>query len=246
MVISIIDEQSEPGTALTSNYGFPISAIGFGGFGLKKYLVVLDVDSTMIEQEVIELLADRVGLRSQVKIITDKAMAGEIDFRESLLKRVGLLEGLSADVFQDLLTEITITTGVPELIAAVHNSGGLIGAISGGFSQVLEPLAKTLGLDFYKANHLEITGGVLTGKISGELVDADMKAQTLLHWAKNNGIDVADTVAIGDGANDIAMLKASGFAVGYRPKEVLRAHSDIIIEGNSLEPLISELELRSS
>lgn len=220
--------------------------MGFGDFGLKKYLVVLDVDSTMIEQEVIELLADRVGLRSQVKIITDKAMAGEIDFRESLLKRVGLLEGLSADVFQDLLAEITISNGVPELIDAVHNSGGLIGAISGGFSQVLEPLAKTLGLDFYKANHLEVKSGVLTGKVSGEIIDAEMKAQTLLHWASQFGFDVADTVAIGDGANDIQMLDVCGFAVGYRPKEVLRAHAEMIIEGNSLEPLIAELELRSS
>lgn len=213
---------------------------------MKKYLVVLDVDSTMIQQEVIELLAERVGLRGQVKMITDKAMAGEIDFRESLLKRVGLLEGLSADVFQDLLTEITITNGVADLIDAVHSSGGLIGAISGGFSQVLEPLAINLGLDFYKANHLEVKSGVLTGKVSGEIVDAEMKAQTLLHWAKQNGFDVADTVAIGDGANDIAMLEASGFAVGFRPKEVLRAHADIIIEVNSLKPLIAELELRSS
>ena len=213
---------------------------------MKKYLLVLDVDSTMIEQEVIELLAEKIGLRDQVKILTDQAMAGEIDFREALLKRVGLLEGLNAKVLEELLAEIRITHGVPELISAVHNSGGLVGAISGGFSQFLELLSAKLNLDFYKANNLEITDGVMTGKIIGEIVDADMKARTLLQWAEEYGFDISSTVAVGDGANDIQMLKASGFAVAFRPKEILRDYADLIIEGDSLEPLISVLELRSS
>ena len=213
---------------------------------MKKYLLVLDVDSTMIEQEVIELLAERVGLRDQVKILTDQAMAGEIDFRTALLKRVGLLEGLTDQVFQEVLADIRVTAGVPELVSAVHKSGGLVGAISGGFSQVLEPLADKLSLDFFHANNLEIEEGVITGKIFGEIVDADMKARTLLEWAGEHGFDVSNTVAVGDGANDIQMLKASGFAVAFRPKEILRDHADLIIEGDSLEPLISVLELRSS
>jgi len=213
---------------------------------VKKYLVVLDVDSTMIEQEVIELLAERVGLREQVKAITDLAMAGEVDFREALLQRVELLEGLSEDVFQDLLAEIRVTDGVTELISAVQSSGGLIGAISGGFSQVLNPLAKSLGLDFSKANALEIVAGKITGSVSGEIVDARVKASTLVSWASEHGIDMADTVAIGDGANDIQMLQAAGFAVAFRPKEVLRPFADLVIEGDSLKPLVSELELRSS
>lgn len=213
---------------------------------MKKYLLVLDVDSTMIEQEVIELLAERVGLRDQVKILTDQAMAGEIDFRTALLKRVGLLEGLTDQVFQEVLADIRVTAGVPELVSAVHKSGGLVGAISGGFSQVLEPLADKLSLDFFQANNLEIEEGVITGKIIGDIVDADMKARTLLEWAGEHGFDVSNTVAVGDGANDIQMLKASGFAVAFRPKEVLRDHADLIIEGDSLEPLISVLELRSS
>jgi len=213
---------------------------------MKKYLLVLDVDSTMIEQEVIELLAERVGLRDQVKILTDQAMAGEIDFRTALLKRVGLLEGLTDQVFQEVLADIRVTAGVPELVSAVHKSGGLVGAISGGFSQVLEPLADKLSLDFFQANNLEIEEGVITGKIIGDIVDADMKARTLLEWAGEHGFDVSNTVAVGDGANDIQMLKASGFAVAFRPKEVLRDHADLIIEGDSLETLISVLELRSS
>lgn len=200
----------------------------------------------MIEQEVVELLAERVGLKDEVKILTDQAMAGEIDFREALLKRVGLLNGLSAEVFQELLTEIKITDGVPELVSAVQASGGLVGAISGGFSQVLEPLAMKLGLDFFKANNLEVISGVITGAINGEIVDAAVKAQTMLLWAEQNDIDFADTVAIGDGANDIQMLQAAGFGVAFRPKDVLRPYADLVIEGNSLAPVISELELRSS
>ena len=213
---------------------------------MRKYLLVLDVDSTMIEQEVIELLAEKIGLRDQVKILTDQAMAGEIDFREALLKRVGLLEGLNAKVLEELLAEIRITHGVPELISAVHNSGGLVGAISGGFSQVLELLSAKLNLDFFKANNLDIENDVITGNVIGDIVDADMKARTLLQWAEEYGFDISSTVAVGDGANDIQMLKASGFAVAFRPKEVLRDHADLIIEGDSLEPLISVLELRPS
>jgi phosphoserine phosphatase len=213
---------------------------------VKKYLLVLDVDSTMIEQEVIELLADRVGLRDQVKFLTDQAMAGEIDFREALEQRVGLLKGLSEEVFQDILAEIKVTQGVPELVSSIQQSDGMVGAISGGFTQVLEPLAHSLGLDFHIANNLEVIDGLITGKISGEIVDAEMKAKTLLLWAKQNGFEVADTVAIGDGANDVPMLKASGFGVAFRPKDVLRPHADLIIEGNSLAPVIAELELRSS
>ena len=211
-----------------------------------KRLVVLDVDSTMIEQEVIELLAAKVGLREQVKEVTDKAMAGEIDFRKALLMRVALLEGLPVSVFDELQSEITVTDGVTELVDSVHRSGGLIGAISGGFTQILSPLAQRLGLDFSLANELEILNGSLTGKVSGEIVDADAKAKTLLNWASNHGFDVSETVAVGDGANDIPMLQAAGFSVAFRPKEILRQYADLVIEGSSLKPLVELLELRSS
>lgn len=213
---------------------------------MKTFLLVLDVDSTLIEQEVIELLAERVGLRDQVKTVTDQAMAGEIDFREALLQRVRLLEGLTDQVFQEVLADIRVTDGVPELVSAVHKSGGMVGAISGGFSQVLEPLADKLSLDFFKANNLEVKDGVITGEIIGDIVDAEVKARTMLDWAREYGFDVSNTVAVGDGANDIQMLKASGLAVAFRPKDILRDYADLVIEGDSLEPLISVLELRSS
>jgi phosphoserine phosphatase len=211
-----------------------------------KRLVVLDVDSTMIEQEVIELLAAKVGLGEQVKELTDKAMSGEIDFKQALLMRVALLKGLSDAVFEETQSEITVTEGVKELVDFVHRSGGLVGAISGGFSQILEPLALRLGLDFYLANELEISQGVLTGKILGEIVDASAKKRNLLRWAIEHGVDVSDTVAVGDGANDIPMLQAAGFAVAFRPRQILRQYADVVIEGNSLKPLIELLELRSS
>ena len=208
-----------------------------------RRLVVLDVDSTMIEQEVIELLAEKVGLQAEVKILTDKAMAGEIDFRQALEKRVELLTGLDSSVFMELQAEIKVTDGVHELIDAVHNSGGVIGAISGGFSQTLAPLANKLGLDCYLANDLEVSNGLLTGKISGEIVDGAMKAKTLLKWAERFDFQLSETVAVGDGANDIPMLKAAGYAVAFRPKEILRQHADLVIEGHSLKPLIEKLGL---
>ncbi|CAB4554501.1 MAG: phosphoserine phosphatase SerB [Actinobacteria bacterium] len=210
-----------------------------------RLLVVMDVDSTMIEQEVIELLAAKMGLLDQVKLLTDKAMAGEIDFRKALDMRVQLLAGLDSQVFQELQTQILVTDGVTELIEAVHDAGGVIGAISGGFSQVLAPLASKLGLDCYLANELEVSAGVLTGKVSGEIVDASMKAKTLISWAERFGIELSQTVAIGDGANDIQMLQAAGFAVAFRPKDILREHADFVIEGDSLKPLIAELGLGS-
>lgn len=209
-------------------------------------LVVLDVDSTMIEQEVIELLAERVGLKDEVKLLTDKAMAGEIDFRKALEMRVELLAGLDSKVFTELQSQLQVTDGVRELIEFVHSAGGQVGAISGGFSQILSPLAESLGLDCYLANELEVLDNLLTGKITGDIVDAEMKAKTLVRWAHEFGIEISETVAVGDGANDIQMLQASGFAVAFRPKDILREHADLIIEGNSLKPLVEKLRLSSS
>lgn len=213
---------------------------------MTKLLVVLDVDSTLIEQEVIDLLGAKVGLGQQIREITDQAMSGEIDFSQALIKRVALLKGLTSKVFQEIVSEITVTDGVEELIGFVHESGGLVGAISGGFKQTLEPLAKNIGLDLFLANDLEVIDGVLSGKVNGDLVDSKMKAATMLGWAHQYGIDVANTVAIGDGANDIPMLQAAGFSVAFRPKDILRPYADLIVEGNSLRPVVAELELRSS
>jgi phosphoserine phosphatase len=207
--------------------------------------VVMDVDSTLIQQEVIELLADYAGVMPEVKTITEQAMSGELDFKQSLERRVGLLEGLSDEIFQWLKPQIELTPGVQELIAAVHGLGGKMGAVSGGFSQVLEPLAKEIGLDYWMANSLEVLDGKLTGCLVGPVIDAEAKATALRSWATESGIAIEKTIAIGDGANDIPMLKCAGYAVAFRPKPILKQYADLVIEENSLASLIGKLGSRA-
>ena len=207
--------------------------------------MVMDVDSTLIQQEVIELLADYAGVMPEVKTITEQAMSGELDFKQSLERRVGLLEGLSDEIFQWLKPQIELTPGVQELISAVHGLGGKIGAVSGGFSQVLEPLANEIGLDYWMANSLEVLDGKLTGCLVGPVIDAEAKATALRSWATESGIALEKTIAIGDGANDIPMLKCAGYAVAFRPKPILKQYADLVIEENSLASLIGKLDLRA-
>jgi phosphoserine phosphatase len=206
----------------------------------------MDVDSTLIQQEVIDLLADYAGVMPEVKEITEQAMAGKLDFKQSLAKRVGLLEGLSDEIFQWLKPQIELTPGVQELIAAVHRLDGKIGAVSGGFSQVLEPLAQEIGLDYWMANSLEVIDGKLTGSMVGPIIDAEAKATALKSWATDSGIALEQTIAIGDGANDIQMLQCAGYAVAFRPKPVLKQYADLVIEENSLLSLIEKLHSRTS
>ncbi len=205
----------------------------------------MDVDSTLIQQEVIDLMADYAGVMPEVKEITEQAMSGKLDFKQSIAKRVGLLEGLSEEIFQWLKPQIQLTPGVQELILAVHELGGKIGAVSGGFSQVLEPLAKEIGLDYWMANSLEVRGGKLTGNLVGPVIDAEAKATALKSWASDSGIALEQTIAIGDGANDIQMLECAGYAVAFRPKPVLKQYADLVIEENSLISLIEKLGSRS-
>jgi phosphoserine phosphatase len=205
----------------------------------------MDVDSTLIQQEVIELLADYAGVMPEVRTITEQAMSGELDFKQSLERRVGLLEGLSDEIFQWLKPQIELTPGVQELIAAVHGLGGKIGAVSGGFSQVLEPLANEIGLDYWMANSLEVLDGKLTGCLVGPVIDAEAKATALRSWATESGISIEKTIAIGDGANDIPMLKCAGYAVAFRPKPILKQYADLVIEENSLASLIGKLGSRA-
>lgn len=207
---------------------------------------MMDVDSTLIQEEVIELLADQVGKMQEVKEITDRTMAGELDFTESLTSRVSLLAGLPVTVFDELRPKIHFTPGVLELIATIQSSGGKVGAVSGGFSQVLDGLAKEAGLDYSMANELEVQDGKLTGKVLGQVIDAEAKAKALINWAEDCGIDFESTVAIGDGANDIQMLKQAGIAIAFRPKPVLREHASIVIEENSLLGVLEKLGLSAS
>lgn len=206
----------------------------------------MDVDSTLIQQEVIELLAEEAGVLSEVKAITDQAMQGELDFAESLHRRVALLENLPESVVDLARKKISLTPGAKELIDAVHGLGGKVGAVSGGFTQVLDPLATEIGLDFWKANQLESSNSILTGRVIGDVVDADAKADALRMWSKAFGSSEIRTIAIGDGANDIQMLVAADYAVAFRPKSILREYADLVIEENSLLPVIQAAGLRAS
>jgi len=203
--------------------------------------VVFDVDSTLIQDEVIELLADAAGKRPEVKAITDAAMAGELDFAQSLAARVSMLAGVPASAIQDAFERITVTRGAKELISAIHLAGGKVAAVSGGFTQVLEPLAKALGVDFYRANELEIENGSLTGKTIGQIVTSEVKAASLLEWAVELGLQPRQTIAVGDGANDLEMLQAAGLGVAFNAKPIVRQAADLVVDGDSLESLIAIL-----
>ncbi len=204
---------------------------------MTSFLVVFDVDSTLIRDEVIELLADAAGKRAEVKAITDAAMAGELDFSSSLAARVAMLECVSETVFAETLARVQLTTGAVELISAIHSAGGKAAAVSDGFIQVLEPLAATLGLDFYRANTLEVSAGALTGKTVGPVIDRATKATSLAEWAGQLGLSPSQCIAVGDGANDLEMMKLAGLGVAFNAKPLVRQQADLVLEGEDLRAL---------
>ncbi|HEY0246697.1 MAG TPA: phosphoserine phosphatase SerB [Gryllotalpicola sp.] len=208
------------------------------------FLVVLDADSTLLHDEVIELIADHAGTTELVADITTRAMRGELDFAASLRERVATLAGLSTDAFAEVRSRLTVTAGARELIAAVHAAGGQVGVVSGGFHEVLDPIGTELGLDFWKANRFEVTEGRLTGRVTGAIVDALAKAETLKAWADAAGIRESRTVAVGDGANDLEMMAIAGLAVAFNAKPRVREQADVIIEAQDLSQVLPLLGLR--
>lgn len=210
---------------------------------MTRLLVVFDVDSTLIEDEVIELLADAAGTRAEVAAVTDAAMEGKLDFAQSLAARVATLAGLDESVIADALGRIRVTQGAEQLIAAIHAGGGKVGAVSGGFNQLLEPLRERLGLDFTRANQLEIIDSKLTGKTVGPVIDRPAKAQALAEWAAECGLEPQACVAVGDGANDLGMMQVAGLAVGFNAKPIVRDQADIVIGRQDLSELIPLLGL---
>ncbi|MCS5496977.1 phosphoserine phosphatase SerB [Cnuibacter physcomitrellae] len=208
-------------------------------------LVVLDVDSTLIENEVIELLAEAAGSLDAVAAITHRAMSGEIDFAESLRERVATLRGLPVSCLAEAGDRITVTAGVPELVDGVHSLGGRIGVVSGGFHELVDPLAASLGLDHWSANRLEVADGRLTGRVSGPIVDAEAKAAALRTWAAESGTPLSRTIAVGDGANDLRMMDEAGLAVAFCAKPLVRAHADVCLDTRDLSQLLPLLGLRA-
>lgn len=189
----------------------------------------MDVDSTLITAEVIELLAEHAGSRAEVADITDRAMRGELDFAASLHARVATLAGLPTSVFADVLAEVRLTPGATELLAELARRGWHVGLVSGGFVEVVGPLADRLGIPRYRANALEVADGRLTGRVRGEVVDRAVKAATLRRFAAETGVPLDRTVAIGDGANDLDMLATAGFGIAFNAKPVVCDQADAVV-----------------
>ncbi|MGP4020119.1 phosphoserine phosphatase SerB [Saccharopolyspora sp. 5N708] len=203
-----------------------------------KRLVVFDVDSTLIQGEVIEMLAEHAGCAPQVREITEAAMRGELDFAESLRQRVAVLAGLPATVLDEVAAELELTPGARTTIRTLRRLGFHTGVVSGGFTQIIDQLVDELGLDFSAANELEIVDGKLTGRVIGEIVDRPGKAKALRRFAESFGVPAAQCVAVGDGANDIDMLSAAGLGVAFNAKPALREVADTALSYPFLDTVL--------
>ena len=187
-----------------------------------KGLCVMDVDGTLILEEVIDLLGREVGREEEISLITSRAMQGELDFESSLRKRVSLLEGLPVSVFDTVFNSIHLSPNAQEFISILQRNAILVGMVSGGFSPIVERLAKSLGIAYFSANQLEVKGGFLTGELVGQIISPQVKKDTLEQWRKELQLPRERTVAIGDGANDLLMLKSAGLGIAFCAKEVLK------------------------
>jgi phosphoserine phosphatase len=194
-----------------------------------RRLVVMDVDSTLVQGEVVDMLAERAGVAAEVTAVTERAMHGDLDFEESLRRRVALLKGLPESALDEVYAEMDLSPGARTLVRTLKRLGYRFGIVSGGFSQLTDRLAEDLGIDYARANELEVVDGRLTGEVVGAVVDRQAKAQALLDFAKDSKVTVDRTVAIGDGANDLDMLAAAGLGIAFNAKPVVQeaAHAAV-------------------
>jgi phosphoserine phosphatase len=223
---------------VAGKFGLDLAVQAAGLTRRAKRLVIMDMDSTLIQQEVIDLLAIHAGKFEEVKEITKLAMNGEIEFKEALAKRVQLLAGLPETIFEKVRTELTLSPGAESLIETLHKIGHKVGVVSGGFIEVIAPLLKKLNIDYSKANSLEIVDGKLTGKLVGAVVDRLGKQRALEEFAAREKIPLEQTVAIGDGANDIDMLATAGLGVAYNAKPSVREAADVMITTPHLDTVL--------
>ncbi|MBF4624342.1 phosphoserine phosphatase SerB [Clavibacter sp. VKM Ac-2872] len=210
---------------------------------LPRMLVVLDVDSTLIEDEAIELLAAEAGAVDEVAAVTDRAMRGELDFAESLRSRVATLAGLPTTVHAAVGSRIRVTPGAERMIAGLHEAGHVVAVVSGGFHELLDPLAERLGLDLWRANRLETADGRLTGRVAGPVVDAAAKRAAVEEWSAALGIPLARVVAVGDGANDLEMMAVAGLSVAFDAKPAVRRRADVCVDRRDLAQVLALLGL---
>jgi phosphoserine phosphatase len=223
--------------------GFDVSVSPAGLARQGRRLVVMDVDSTLIQDEVIELLAEHAGCAEQVADVTERAMRGELDFAESLAERVQLLAGLPVSVLDEVRASVRLTPGARTLVATLRDLGLSIGVVSGGFIEVVGPLAAELGITYAHANSLEVVDGHLTGRVAGAVVDRAMKATKLREWAQAERLPLSRTIAIGDGANDLDMLAAAGLGIAFNAKPTVRASADTALNLPYLDAVLFLLGL---
>jgi phosphoserine phosphatase len=223
---------------IAQNFGIDIAVEQSGLARRAKRIVLLDMDSTLIQQEVIDLLADKCGVGKEVAAITESAMRGELDFVASLTTRVKLLAGADADVIQSVKAGITLSPGARTLIRTLHKLGHKVGVVSGGFLDVIEPLLQELEIDFYRANRLEMVDGKLTGNLIGSIIDRSAKAEALREFAASENVNLAQTIAIGDGANDLEMLEIAGLGIAFNAKPAVRAAADSSINSPYLDSVL--------
>ena len=203
-----------------------------------RRLVVIDVDSTLIQDEVIELLAGHAGREAEVAGVTAAAMRGELDFAESLRARVATLAGLPVSVLDEVGAEIRLTPGARTLVRTLKRLGFTVAVVSGGFIEVVGPIAAELDIDRAQANRLEVKDGFLTGGLVGEIVDRQGKAEALRRFAAEEGLPMSRTVAIGDGANDLDMLSAAGLGIAFNAKPIVRDQADTSVNVPYLDAVL--------
>ena len=187
-----------------------------------KGLCVMDVDGTLILEEVIDLLGREAGREEEISQITSQAMRGELDFETSLRDRVSLLEGLPISVFDKVFKSIQLTPNAQKFISILQKNGIQVNLVSGGFTQIIERIAKSLGIAYFSANQLEVKNGLLTGKLVGQIISPEVKKEILEQWRKELKLSKERTIAIGDGANDLLMLKSAELGIAFCAKEVLK------------------------
>ena len=205
-------------------------------------LLVMDVDGTLIQQEGIDLLAQEAGVGQKVAEITAQAMNGELDFKASLQARVALLKGLEASIFPKIIEQMDVTPGAKTLITELHQRGYKVGLVSGGFHEVIDPIARSLGIDLVRANRLQTFDGRLTGKVLGESVTPERKKDSLLTWARENHIPRSQTIAMGDGANDLPMIETAGIGIAFMAKPIVAERAPYRIETRDLSLVLEILD----
>jgi len=225
-------------TRVAADEGVDVAVEGYSLERRAKRLIVFDVDSTLVQGEVIEMLAAHAGAQGKVAAITEAAMRGELDFAQSLQQRVATLTGLPATVVDEVASQLELMPGARTTLRTLRRLGFRCGAVSGGFRRIIEPLAEELMLDYVAANELEIVDGTLTGRVVGPIIDRAGKAKALREFAEQAGVPMEQTVAVGDGANDIDMLAAAGLGVAFNAKPALREVADASLSHPYLDTVL--------